>query len=213
MSSATVRASWTWLAPTGLILLSLFPILGGAARLTQLTVGAEITRQNERFFDTPLPVYVHIVSVTVYALLGAFQFVPALRFRPWHRRAGRVLIVAGMLAAASGIWLAFVYFSAEEGHVLLFVRLVIGSSMVISLTFGVFAIVRARDAVRHGAWMTRAYAIAAAAGTEALLSIGPEIVAGPSEGIRQIVLTTAAWVINLAAAEWVIRRRTQVRSS
>jgi hypothetical protein len=193
--------------PHRLILLSLLPIVGGAARLTQLTAGAEITPQNQRFFDTPVPVYIHIVTVTVYVLLGAFQFVPALRVHAWHRRAGRISAVSGLLAASSGLWLAVTYFLAKAGPVLLGVRLVIGLSMVVSIALGLSVIVRSRDIIRHGAWMTRAYAIGAAAGTEAALSIAPEVLAGPSEGARQIGLTTAAWVINLAVAEWVIRRR------
>ena len=96
-----------WLAPTGLILLSLIPILAGAARLTELTGGAVATEHNARFLDSPVPVVTHIASVTVFCLLGAFQFVPALRRRAgrWHRFAGRILIPAGLLAALSGIWI------------------------------------------------------------------------------------------------------------
>lgn len=57
-------------------------MLAGAVRLTELTGGAAVTERNARFFDSPAPVIIHIVSVTVYALLGAFQFVPALRPEP-----------------------------------------------------------------------------------------------------------------------------------
>ena len=62
------RAPAPWLAPTGLILLSLIPIVAGAARLTELTGGAEITPRNARFFESPIPVVTHIVSVTVYSV-------------------------------------------------------------------------------------------------------------------------------------------------
>jgi hypothetical protein len=45
---------------------------------------------------------VHILGAAVYAV-GAFQFLPSLRRRHlvWHRRAGRVLAVAGLLVAGS----------------------------------------------------------------------------------------------------------------
>lgn len=93
-SRATKRPRRQWLAPTGLLLLSLIPVAAGAARLTELTSGAAVTAQNARFFDSPVPVVLHIVSVTVFCLLGAFQFVPTLRQRrSWHRIAGRVLVV------------------------------------------------------------------------------------------------------------------------
>jgi uncharacterized membrane protein len=203
----TRRTPGAWRVPVALILLNLVPILGGAVRLTELAGGAEITPQNERFFDSPLPVLVHIVSVTVYSLLGAFQFVPSLRGRSWHRAAGRVLVPAGLVAAASGMWMAVFYnFPANDGVILL-LRLVIGSSMVVSIVLGLFYAIRRRDFVRHSAWMTRAYAIGAAAGTEALIIIGPEILSSPPNITTQGVITAAAWVINLTVAEYVIRRR------
>lgn len=39
----------------------------------------------------------HIVGATVFGLVGALQFVPRYRrrHRGWHRRAGRILTVAG----------------------------------------------------------------------------------------------------------------------
>ena len=73
------NAATQWLPPVGLIALSLIPIIAGAVRLTELTGGAEITANNARFFASPIPVTVHIVSVSVYSLLGALQFVPSLR--------------------------------------------------------------------------------------------------------------------------------------
>ena len=95
------KASPQWLAPVGLIVLSLIPVLAGSVRLTELMGGAEITANNARFFASPIPVTVHIVSVTVYSLLGALQFVPSLRRGrlSWHRIAGRILVHAGVPVA------------------------------------------------------------------------------------------------------------------
>ena len=196
-----------WFVPTGLILRSLFPVVGGGGRPSALTGGAEITQRNERFFDAPAPIFLHIVTVTVYSLLGAFQFVPSLRGRAWHRIAGRVLVPTGLLAAFSGLWLANAYFLSIGGALLLAVRLIIGLSMVVSIALGLFYVLRRRDFVRHSAWMTRAYAIGVAAGTEALLIIGPEILSNPPDSTAQIVYTASAWVINLGVAEYVIHRR------
>src|SRR5690242_11772882 len=67
-----------WLV-AGLLLLSAFPLAAGAFRLSQLAGGAAITPANSRFFASPLPVVVHIVGATVYALLGAFQFANGFR--------------------------------------------------------------------------------------------------------------------------------------
>lgn len=203
------RARAQWLAPAGLIILSLIPILAGAFRLTELTGGAAITPQNARFFDSPVPVVTHIVSATVFTVLGAFQFVPSLRARgrSWHRIAGRILIPAGLLFALSALWMSVFYpHPAGDGDLLLVIRLVFGSAMVASILFGIRAI-RRRDFVVHSAWMTRAYAIGVGAGSQALILIPGAIVFGAKHELSRAVLMTAAWVINLAVAEYVIRRR------
>ena len=81
-----------WLILTGLIALSFTPVAAGTVRLVQLAGGAEITADNARFFAAPMPVVLHIVSVTIYAVLGALQFSPGLRRRnlAWHRAAGKI---------------------------------------------------------------------------------------------------------------------------
>ena len=197
-----------WLAPVGLIVLSLIPVLAGSVRLTELMGGAEITANNARFFASPIPVTVHIVSVTVYSLLGALQFVPSLRRgRPsWHRIAGRILVPAGVLVALSGLWMTVFYpRPAGDGEALLVVRLIFGSAMLASIVLAVFAI-RRRDFPSHGAWMTRGYAIALGAGTQVLTLLPWSLLIGTPDELPRTVLMTASWVINVAVAEYVIRR-------
>src|SRR5918911_3766107 len=160
-----------WLPPVGLIVLSLIPVLAGAVRLTELMGNPEITANNARFVASPIPVMVHIVSVTVFSLLGALQFVPSLRRgRPnWHRIAGRILVPAGVLVALSGLWMTVFYPRPPgDGESLVVVRLIVGSAMLASIVLAVFAI-RRRDYASHGAWMTRGYAIALGAGPRCLL--------------------------------------------
>src|SRR4051794_3138526 len=86
----TKAGSARWLV-AGLFLLSAIPLTAGAVRLAELAGGAAITPANARFFAAPLPVVLHILNASVYALLGAFQFAPAFRRRRpgWHRAAGR----------------------------------------------------------------------------------------------------------------------------
>ncbi len=208
---ATRRLRHRWLAPTGLIMLSLIPVIAGAARLTELTSGPVVTEQNARFVDSPIPVVIHIVSVTVYCLLGAFQFVPSLRRgrRSWHRITGRTLVPAGLLAALSGLWMAAFYsFPNGDGTLLLVIRLAFGSAMVASLVLGLVAVLR-RDFAGHGAWMTRAYAIGVAAGTQAIVLAFWISIVGPTDPTTRALIMGAAWVIDLGVAEYVIRRRTR----
>lgn len=204
------KARWAaWLVPAGLILLSLIPIAGGVFRLTQLAGGVEITPANARFFGSPLPVIVHIVSVTLFALLGAFQFVPSLRRRRhgWHRTAGLIVIPSGLIVALSGLWMTLFYpWPVNDGIILYGLRLLFGSAMLVSILLSIAAIWR-RDFTQHGNWMLRGYAIGVGAGTQALLLMIGEMVAGPPSELSRAILMGAAWMINLALAEWLIRRR------
>jgi hypothetical protein len=56
-------------------------------------------------------------------------------------------------------------------------------------------------------WMMRAYAIGLGAGTQALTLMVGELIAGPPNELSRTLLMGAGWVINLAVAEWVIRKR------
>ncbi|WP_426513449.1 DUF2306 domain-containing protein [Dactylosporangium sp. McL0621] len=62
-------------------------------------------------FHSPAPLIAHIAGATVYALGGAFQFVPRLQrnYPSWHRRTGRVLAAAGLLVAGSALWMTLAY--------------------------------------------------------------------------------------------------------
>ena len=198
-----------WLAPAGLVLLSVVPVVAGAARLAELGGGATVTPDNARFFAAPLPVVSHIVAVTLYALLGAFQFAPRLRRgrRAWHRVAGRLLVPSGLVAALSGLWMnQFYALPAHDGAALYGMRLLFGWGMVLCLVLGVVAL-RRRAYAAHGAWMTRAYAIGLGAGTQVLTALPWIVLFGMPGEFARAVQMGAGWVINLLIAEWLIRRR------
>ncbi|MEO6944232.1 MAG: DUF2306 domain-containing protein [Lacisediminihabitans sp.] len=200
-----------WPMPTGLILLSLIPILAGNARMSEIASGAVETALNARFLDSPLPVVIHVVAVTIFSLLGAFQFVPSLRRsrNRWHRWAGRILVPAGVATSLSGMWMAVFYpHPAGDGDILVVFRLAFGIAMLASIALAVRAIVR-RNFVVHSEWMTRAYAIAVGAGTQALVLIPESFLFLPADELPRAIFMGAAWAINLAVAELVIRRRAQ----
>jgi uncharacterized membrane protein len=194
----------------GLLLLSAIPLIFGAVRLSQLANGAEITPDNARFFASPSPVVIHILSAAIYALLGAFQFVSSLwrRGTGWHRWAGRLLVPCGLLVGLSGLWMTLFYPQpADTSNLLYAFRLLFGSSMVLSVLLG-YAAIRRRDILQHRAWMTRAYAIGLGAGTQVLTGLFGELIFGPPNALGNALLMGAGWAINLAIAEWSIRRRT-----
>jgi uncharacterized membrane protein len=199
-----------WLVPAALIALTAVPVLAGADRAGQLAGGGPVTPGNARFFAAPVPVLVHIVSASLFCILGAFQFAPGLRRRRprWHRVAGRVVAPSGVAAALAGLWMTVFYpHPAMDDGLLQVFRLVFGSAMAVSLVLGLVAI-RRRQIARHRAWMMRGYAIGVGAGTQVLTSLPWAVVTGRSaEGLARALLLGAGWAINLAVAEWIIRRR------
>jgi hypothetical protein len=114
-------------------------------------------------------------------------------------------VVLGLAVALSGLWMTLFYpRKPGTGALGYLLRLGFGTAMAASLVLGVAAI-RRRDIPRHRAWMTRAYALALGAATQLFtLAIGPAVF-GPGVLTHDVSLG-AAWIINLAVAEYVIHR-------
>ena len=202
----------TWRVPIALVALGTVPVIAGSLRLVELSGGTATLPSDARYAASPVPVVVHIVCATVFAVLGAFQFAPRFRRRRpgWHRRAGRILVVAGLGVALSALWLNAFFPNASAAREVLYpLRLVFGVAMVITIVLGAVA-ARRRDITRHRAWMIRSYAIGLVAGTQVFtLGLGGAILGhGP---LTTALLMGAAWGINLAVAEWAIRRPTSRR--
>lgn len=194
--------------PFALIALVVVPAVAGSLRVVELLGGPAVLPANPRLNTSPLPVLVHIVSALSYAVLGAFQFSTALRRRRlgWHRAAGRVLVVLGLAVAASALWMTL-FFPRQPGtgELTYLSRLAFASGLALCLVRGVTA-VRRGDLPHHRAWMTRAYALALGAGTQVFtLSIG-KAAFGADQLLVNDMFMVAAWVVNLAVAEMVIRR-------
>lgn len=207
MDSPT-RSGAGWWLPAALLALAAIPIVAGAVRLAGLAGGAAITPANARFFAAPLPVVVHILGAIPFAVLGAFQLAPDFRRRRprWHRIAGRISIVCGLAAGLSGLWMSLFYPPVPgDGELLRAFRLLFGTAMIACIAQGFLAI-RRRDIARHRAWLMRGYAIGLGAGTQALVHLPWLLVAGKPGVLGRALLMGAGWAINLAVAEWRIRR-------
>jgi uncharacterized membrane protein len=203
----------TWPVPIALAALGAVPVIAGAVRLVELSGGTTAMASDARYDATPLPVVLHILCAAAFAILGAFQFAPRLRRRRtgWHRRAGRVLVVAGLGVALSALWLNQYFPRAGATREVLYpLRLAFGVAMVTTLVLG-FLAARRRDFAHHRAWMIRSYAIGLVAGSQVFtLGIGGAIFG--TGDLTTALLLAAAWAINLAVAERAIRRRPRRRT-
>lgn len=196
------RSTNAWLAITGLLLLSALPIIGGVVRPSEVPAVA-----GSRPLASSVAAVAHIVAMTVYCLLGAFQFSPALRGRRrWHRTAGRVLIPVGFVAALGAAWLAVFFSGPPDQLPLAMVRLVFASAMLVFLALGTAAVIR-RAFVMHGDWMARAYAIGVGNGTQSLVVILWTVPLGEVDAWGETWLVATGTLITVFVAELLIRRR------
>jgi uncharacterized membrane protein len=197
----------SWIGPTSLIALSVIPLLAGAVRVAGLSGSGPITPENARFVASPLPISLHIVSASVFCILGAFQFWPNLQniTRKWHKLAGRIMVPSGVVAAVTALWMTIFYpVAPNDGPLLYWERLIFGTGMLLSLILGTYAISQ-RDFPQHRKWMMRSYAISLGAGTQAVTQLPLILTFGPPSELHRGLLMGGAWVLNLLVAEWVLR--------
>ena len=206
-----------WKLLSSLWMLSFVPVIAGAVRLSGLAGGANggangngMTPENARFMANPAPVVLHVLSASLFCVLGALQFDAALRqrFPRLHRINGRVTAPCGIVAALTGLWMTAAYAIPAElqGPLLYGVRMVVGLAMTLAVIVSVRAVLQ-RRIEQHRAWMVRAYALGQGAGTQVLILLPVTLMAGAPTFIFRDVLMTSAWGLNMAFAEWVIRRR------
>lgn len=203
-TSQRSRAGGTLAA--GLLALLFIPLSAGVLRLVQVAGGPDLMPADDRFAGVPTVLVIHIVSSACFALLGIGQFMTRSRRRhlTWHRRTGRVLIVVGLAVVWSALWLTLRYPTHPGTGPILFV-----SRLVVSVVEGSFlllgvAAIRRGDVTSHRAWMVRAYALALGAGTQ-VFTEGLTEAAGGVGIVSGDLAKLAGWVINLAAAEVVLR--------
>ncbi|NUT34466.1 MAG: DUF2306 domain-containing protein [Hamadaea sp.] len=194
--------------PLGLILFGAVPVAFAIVRAVELASDPVVTPDNARFLAMPAPILLHIYGGVPYVVLGALQFVPALRRRSWHRLAGRLLIPCGLAVGVSGVWMTLRGdLPATDGTLLNAFRLIVGGFTIAAMVLG-FLAVRRRDIARHRAWMIRGYAVAAMGTGTQTLFFGLWVGAVGEPGVTtKALLMGAAWAVNLAVAERLIRRR------
>lgn len=207
----TAKPTSSWLVPALLLLLGALNVASGAFQLGALQQGPPTGGVPDDFgsmhhFETPLPILLHIMSGTLFNLLGPLQFVPAIR-RRWprcHRWSGRLLIVSGFLAALAALWMNqhFPLF----GGTLKYAGVVLFSiGLMVSLAVGLRAIL-GRDVERHRAWMMRAIAIGLGPATQRLLVIPVFVIYGE---VNELTIGLVVWfgfLVNLSVVEWILWR-------
>lgn len=169
-----------------------------------------------------LALVVHVPSASVAMLLGGLQLVPRIRaHRRVHRVIGRTFLGLGTLAfVVTGVPLAL---TTPDGNLTRYGVLVPALAWPVVAVLGWRAI-RRGDVVRHREWMLRLYALTFFALTTRLLVPLMLLAQVPMmsswyDGDVQAAVSASipvgqwlGWMVNLAIAEWVIRRTATKRA-
>ena len=160
-----------------LALCTFIPVMLAAVSAVQITRGA-LPEDSQRLAAVPVTFFLHSLAGVLFGILGPLQLVRALRrrFGTLHRLAGRVFVLAGAGLALSGLALLLQVQSIATG-LLDAARGVFGLALIAALVLGVAA-ARARNMLRHRAWMIRAYAIGMGQGTVALVMFPVYLITG-----------------------------------
>ena len=94
----------------GLIFLSLIPAIARIVRTLQI-INNETAADNLRFISNPSPMLIHIISSSIFSILGAFQFSKKFRinYSQWHKYSVKLLLVMATLVSISGLWMTRAY--------------------------------------------------------------------------------------------------------
>lgn len=188
----------------GLLVLCIVPTAAGIFRLNQLITGT-INSENIRFFESPIPVILHIISIIIFGIFGALQFHPQLRIKNnWHKIMGKIVLICGFISAISGLWMSQFYkLPAHDGTILYYERLLVGFYMIFSLFAG-FNGLQKREFTKHRNFMIRAYAIGMGAGTQVLTNAPWIILIGEPSVFERAILMGLGWILNIIIAEIII---------
>lgn len=152
---------------------------------------------------------IHVASAATALLVGAFQFIPALRNTPVgaHQWIGRVYVFGCLIGGVSGMMLAF---GSTAGPV---ATAGFGSLALvwIASTMQGWRLALMRDFVRHRRWMIRSWSLTLAAVTLRIYLplLGP-LGIDMADGYRAI--SFLAWVPNLVLAELYLGARLPVQT-
>ena len=163
---------------------------------------------DRRFGENRAMTYTHVLLGAGYLVLGLFQFSGRIRRRwlAYHRWAGRVLVVTGVVMALAGMYFGVVMPLAGRAEA--FVVALFGALFLFALLRG-FVAIRRRERETHRVWMTRAFAIGLGITTVRLVAFPLDVIMTPRGYTTATIFVVSLWMgwgLTMLAAEWWLYR-------
>lgn len=205
----TTKRNSNWRVPLLLLTLGSLNVLFGALQLDTIQQGPPAVPDeftSVHYFETPIPIVLHIVAGILFNLLGPLQFAPSFRRRwsGWHRWSGRLLILSGLLVGLSGLWMN--HFYPAYGGSLKYTGIFVNSlGLMASLGIALRAIL-AGNVQQHRAWMMRALAFGLGPATQRLFILPYFFIYGMPDDLVIGLVIWGGFLLNLTVVEWVLLR-------
>ncbi|MGI4755389.1 MAG: DUF2306 domain-containing protein [Janthinobacterium lividum] len=144
----------------------------------------------------------HATSASIALLVGPWQFVKSLRTsrKQWHRRIGWVYLIAVLIGWISSIPVSI---HAAAGPVSQAGFLALGAAWITTTSLGLLTAVKGQFE-KHRRWMTRSYAVTAAAITLRIM-LPISLLCGVPFKYAYPVIAWACWIANLCCAEYFLK--------
>jgi len=172
-----------------------------------MQMARDMPRLDGRYLAHRTVTLLHVVPGALFLALAPFQFSARMRNNHirFHRWSGRVLIVAAMISALTGLYPGVVIPFAGAGEASSIA--VFGALILVALTQGFLAI-RNGDVARHREWMIRAFAVAIGVSTIRVVGVAVQAVRPVSLESLMVSSFWIGWVITVGVAEiWIVRSR------
>jgi len=156
------------------------------------------------FLGHPLLALLHVVPGAIFLAVAPLQFSSHIRNRwlRFHRWSGRVLLVAALLVAVSGLIMGALFpFSGPVAAAAVFVA---GALFLVSLVRA-FVAIRRGDVTTHREWMIRMFSLGLGIATVRIIAV--PLLAGTNIGLNESAAFSfwAGWLATFTAAELWIR--------
>lgn len=185
-------------------------VLSALARLAgmgaHLTTGEAVSPDNQHYLSHLSTSLLHLIPGSLFVLLAPLQFNPRIRQRypAYHRRAGYLLWLCGLIAAGTGLWMNL-YWPPVGGWVKWVSSVFFAAFVLLALIIALIAILK-RNLIQHRQWMIRAFAVSLGVASMRVIMIPYFLLFGmPSSAVIDTV-TLAGFLINALLAEAYIRR-------